>query len=159
MKTVKTNALRLLEQAKIPYELRTYEVEEGQYDGMLIVPKIGLLPHQVFKTLVLKGERNGYLVCCLPVDRELDLKKVAAVFHDKKVEMLPMKDLLPLTGYVRGGCSPVGMKKQFPTFFDASITSQSLVSFSAGQRGMQMLVNPEQVKEYIHATVADLTAE
>lgn len=159
MKTIKTNALRLLEQAKIPYELRTYEVDEGQYDGMLIVPKIGLLPQQVFKTLVLKGERNGYLVCCLPVDRELDLKKVAAVFHDKKVEMLPMKDLLPLTGYVRGGCSPVGMKKQFPTFFDVSITAQSLVSFSAGQRGMQMLVNPEQVKEYIHATIADLTSE
>lgn len=116
----KTNAIRLLEQAGIDYEARMYPVDESDLSGTHAAEVLGLPAGQVFKTLVLRGAKTGYFVCCIPVDQEVDLKKAAKAVGDKKAEMLPMKDLLPVTGYLRGGCSPVGMKKKFPTFFDAS---------------------------------------
>ena len=113
---VKTNVMRLLDAANISYESKEYEVDEKDLSGSHAADMMGADHDTIFKTLVLKGEKTGYLVCCIPVDEELDLKKVAKAAHDKKVEMIPMKDLLPLTGYIRGGCSPIGMKKKFPLY-------------------------------------------
>ena len=113
----------------------------------------------VFKTLVLKGEKTGYLVCCIPVAEELDLKKAARAAGDKKVEMLPMKELLPVTGYIRGGCSPVGMKKKFPTYIEETAELFDEIAVSAGIRGAQVILNPEDLRRYIEAVFADLTQE
>lgn len=115
-KTEKTNAMRLLDAAGLAYRVMEYEVDENDLSGVHVAKTIGQDPDTVFKTLVLKGERLGYLVCCIPVAEELDLKKVAKTAGDKKVEMIPMKDLLNVTGYIRGGCSPIGMKKKYPTY-------------------------------------------
>jgi len=150
-KAVKTNAMRKLETAKIPYEIMTYTVEDDNFDGLLVAQKVGMNPDTVFKTLVLKGEKTGYLVCCIPVNRELDLKAAAQAAGDKRVEMLPMKDLLPTTGYVRGGCSPVGMKKLFPTCLDESCLSFDRIAVSAGVRGTQMLLDPRDLIKLIGA--------
>ena len=119
-KTEKTNVMRLLDAAGIPYRTQEYEVDEKDLSGVHVAESIGQDVDTVFKTLVLKGEKTGYLVCCIPVAEELDLKKAARAAGDKKVEMLPMKELLPVTGYIRGGCSPVGMKKKFPTYIEES---------------------------------------
>ncbi len=110
----------------------------------------------VFKTLVLKGEKTGYLVCCIPVDEELDLKKVAKAAHDKKVEMIPMKDLLPLTGYIRGGCSPIGMKKKFPLYIEETARLFHQIAVSAGQRGVQIILDPNDLCAYEEGTFAPL---
>ena len=120
---------------------------------------IGMECGQVFKTLVLKGERTGYFVCCIPVDRELDLKKVAKAAGDKKAEMIPMKDLLPVTGYIRGGCSPVGMKKKFPTYFDETAQLFDEIAVSAGKRGEQIVIHPEDLRKLVEGTYADLVRE
>ena len=109
-----------------------------------------------YKTLVLKGEKKGYLVCCIPVDEELDLKKVAKAAGDKKVEMIHMKDLLPLTGYIRGGCSPVGMKKRFPTYIEETAILYDRITVSAGQRGVQISVEPDKLAGYLEAEFAPL---
>ena len=120
----KTNAMRLLDQKKIPYSTAQYDYDEQDLSGLHAAQAIGLAPERVFKTLVAKGERQGYLVFCIPVCCELDLKKAAKAAGDKKVDLIAMKELLPVTGYLRGGCSPIGMKKKFPTYLDASALDQ-----------------------------------
>lgn len=152
----KTNAIRLLEQAGIDYEARMYPVDESDLSGTHAAEMLGLPAGQVFKTLVLRGAKTGYFVCCIPVDQEVDLKKAAKAVGDKKAEMLPMKDLLPVTGYLRGGCSPVGMKKKFPTFFDASAQKWERISVSAGTRGEMVLVGPERLRALTGAMYAEL---
>lgn len=152
----KTNAIRLLEQAGIDYEARMYPVDESDLSGTHAAEVLGLPAGQVFKTLVLRGAKTGYFVCCIPVDQEVDLKKAAKAVGDKKAEMLPMKDLLPVTGYLRGGCSPVGMKKKFPTFFDASAQKWERIFVSAGTRGEMVLVGPERLRALTGAMYAEL---
>ena len=155
-KAVKTNAMRKLETAKIPHEIMTYTVDDDNFDGLLVAQKVGMNPDTVFKTLVLKGEKTGYLVCCIPVNKELDLKAAAQAAGDKKVDMLPMKDLLATTGYVRGGCSPVGMKKAFPTYFDESVLGCEKIAVSAGQRGIQMILEPQALIQLVGGKCAKL---
>lgn len=158
-KAVKTNAVRLLEQAKIPFTTIPYEVDEEYLDANHTAATLGEDINRVFKTLVLRGERNGLFVCVVPGNREVDLKKAAHAFGDKKVEMIAQRELQPLTGYIRGGCSPVGMKKQFPTFFHASAMDFDTIYVSAGMRGLQLCVAPQALIQYLGATVADLTKE
>ena len=153
---VKTNVMRLLDAAKIPYESREYEVDEQDLSGSHAADMMGADHDTIFKTLVLKGEKTGYLVCCIPVDEELDLKKVAKATHDKKVEMIPMKDLLPLTGYIRGGCSPIGMKKKFPLYIEETAILFDKIAVSAGQRGVQILLSPSDLCAYTEGNFAPL---
>ncbi len=156
---IKTNVMRLLETADIDFRTMEYEVDENDLSGVHVAEALGQPVEQVFKTLVLHGEKNGYLVCCIPVAEELDLKKVAKAAGDKKVEMLPMKELLPLTGYIRGGCSPIGMKKKFPTYIDETAILFDEIAVSAGVRGAQVIVNPQLLAEYTGATMVELTKE
>ncbi|MDE6239963.1 MAG: Cys-tRNA(Pro) deacylase [Muribaculaceae bacterium] len=153
----KTNAVRLLEKAKIAFETVPYEVDENNLAATHVAEQLGEDIKQVFKTLVLHGERTGHFVCVIPGDREVDLKKAAKAVGAKKAEMLAMKDLLPTTGYIRGGCSPIGMKKPFPTFFDESALNFDFIYVSAGVRGMQIKINPTDLIEYVGASTADLT--
>ena len=154
---IKTNAMRLLETAKIPFHAMEYEVEESDLSGVHVAEQLGEPVEQVFKTLVLRGSRLGYLVCCIPVAEELDLKKVAKAAGEKHVEMLPLKELLPVTGYIRGGCSPIGMKKRFPTYIDETAILFEEIAISAGARGVQIFLNPEDLIRYTGAETADLT--
>ena len=154
--TVKTNALRLLDAAKLPYRTLSYEWTEGLFDGELVAKKVGMDPAAVFKTLVARGERKGFAVFLVPVCRELDLKAAAALLGDKKVDLIHVNDLTPLTGYLRGGCSPVGMKKQFPTFIDESALAFPEIAVSAGVRGLQMVVAPGALAAYLHAGAGKL---
>ena len=135
-KKEKTNVMRLLDAAGIPYRTMEYEVDEHDLSGIHVARQLGQDPDTCFKTLVLKGEKNGYLVCCIPVAEELDLKKVARAVGDKKVEMIPMKDLLAVTGYIRGGCSPVGMKKRFPTYIDETAVLFEEIAVSADRKSV-----------------------
>ncbi|MGN0675826.1 MAG: Cys-tRNA(Pro) deacylase [Oscillospiraceae bacterium] len=153
----KTNAMRLLEAAGIPFRTAEYEVDENDLSGVHVAEQLGQPPEQVFKTLVLKGERTGYFVCCIPVNAELDLKKAAKAAGDKKCEMLHVKDLLGITGYIRGGCSPVGMKKKFPTFIDETAILFDEIAVSAGVRGAQMIVEPNALCGYVGAKMLELT--
>lgn len=153
---IKTNVMRLLDAAKIPYESKEYEVDEQDLSGSHAADMMGADHDTIFKTLVLKGEKTGYLVCCIPVDEELDLKKVAKAAHDKKVEMIPMKDLLPLTGYIRGGCSPIGMKKKFPLYIEETAVLFDKIAVSAGQRGVQILLSPGDLCAYTEGNFAPL---
>ena len=153
---VKTNAMRLLTAAKIPFTVKEYPVDENDLSGTHVADSIGADYDTVYKTLVLKGDKTGYLVCCIPVDAELDLKKVAKAAKDKKVEMIPMKDLLGLTGYVRGGCSPIGMKKKFPTYIEETAVLYDEIAVSAGVRGAQIIINPEKLREFTDAQFASL---
>lgn len=155
----KTNAARLLDKAKIKYELVPYEVDESDLAATHIAEQLGEDIKQVFKTLVLKGDKTGHFVCVVPGDDEVDLKKAAKVSGNKKVDLIPMKELLPTTGYIRGGCSPVGMKKAFPTYFHHTCQDFDYIYVSAGVRGLQFKINPEQLIAYTRATVADITAE
>ncbi len=159
MPPVKTNALRLLDAVKIPYRTLSYEWEEGLFDGELVAGKIGMSPAAVFKTLVAKGERKGHAVFLMPVNSELDLKAAAVLLQDKKVDLLHVNDLLGLTGYMRGGCSPVGMKKQFPTFVDDTALLFDEIAVSAGARGLQMVIDPKSLIAYLHATVGKLASK
>lgn len=152
----KTNAMRLLDTAGIAYRTQSYEVDESDLSGEHVAQQLGQSPDQVFKTLVLKGERTGYLVCCIPVSFELDLKKVARAAHDKRVEMIPMKSLFDITGYIRGGCSPLAMKKPFPTFIDETAQLFDEIAVSAGERGQQILAAPDDLLQATQATYADL---
>lgn len=154
---VKTNVMRLLSAAKIPFQIVEYEVDEQDLSGSHVADQIGQDHDAVFKTLVLKGEKTGYLVCCIPVDLELDLKKVAKAAGDKRVEMIPVKELQPLTGYVRGGCSPVGMKKKFPIYIEETAVLFDEIAVSAGVRGAQVVVNPQMLADYTGAVFASLT--
>lgn len=155
-KDVKTNAMRLLDRDKIAYTTMEYEVDENDLSGIHVAAQLAQPVEQVFKTLVLKGEKLGYIVCCIPVAEELDLKKVAKAVGDKKVEMIPMRDLLGVTGYIRGGCSPIGMKKKFPTFIDETCILYDSIAISAGIRGGQIIIEPNALLAYIDAGTADL---
>ena len=153
----KTNAVRLVEQAKIPCRECFYEFDEKDLSGLHAALAIDMPPEQVFKTLVAKGEKTGINVFCIPVCCELDLKKAAKAAGDKNMELIPVKDLLALTGYIRGGCSPVGMKKKYPTYLDETCILWEEIAVSAGARGHQMVLNPEQLAELVDATLFDLT--
>lgn len=158
-KIAKTNAARLLDRAKIPYELIPYEVDENDLAAQHVADQLGEDIHRVFKTLVLFGERTGHFVCVIPGCDEVDLKKAAKVSGNKKVDLIAMKDLLVTTGYIRGGCTPIGMKKPFPTFFHTTVTDFDFVYVSAGQRGLQLKMKPQQLVDYVGATIVDLTTE
>ena len=158
-KAVKTNVLRHLDALKIAYETRTYDVSDENFDGKLIAQKVDLPAEMIFKTLVLTCGVKQYLVCVVPVESELDLKAVARATGHKSVAMLPQKELLPLTGYLRGGCSPIGMKKAFPTYIDRACTSQERISVSAGVRGCQVILPVQALIDCTGATVADLCRE
>ena len=155
-KLQKTNAARLLDAAGISYELRPYQFDENDLAATHVAEELGEDIATVFKTLVLHGDRTGYFVCVVPGDCEVDLKKAAAISGNKKAEMIPMKDLLGVTGYIRGGCSPVGMKKPFPTFFHRTASDFSIISVSAGQRGLQLKINPAELIAFTGAAVGDL---
>lgn len=153
----KTNAVRLVEQAGISCKEQFYEYQEDDLSGMHAAQALGMPPEQVFKTLVARGPKTGIHVYCIPVCCELDLKKAARVAGDKSMELVAVKELLPLTGYIRGGCSPVGMKKQYPTFLDETCILFEEIAVSAGERGHQMLLNPEDLAKITNATYADIT--
>ncbi|MDR2515526.1 MAG: Cys-tRNA(Pro) deacylase [Christensenellaceae bacterium] len=155
----KTNAMRLLEQAGLDYEALEYEVDEEDLSGLSTAQKLGVAPESLFKTLVAKGEKRGYAVFCIPCGAELDLKKAARALGDKSVEMLPVKDLKAVTGYLRGGCSPIGMKKDFPSFFDESAILFQRVFLSAGARGAMLRLAPEPLAALLNAPFCDLTKE
>ena len=155
----KTNVMRLLEAAGIEYGSAEYEYDENDLSGVKAAHAIGMPEEQVFKTLVTKGDKTGPVVFCIPVAEELDLKKAAAVSKNKKIEMLHVKDLLGLTGYIRGGCSPIGMKKKFMTYIDETAILFDKIAVSAGQRGCQVLLSPDDLLEYINGETADVTAE
>ena len=153
----KTNAMRLLDQQKISYETAAYDYDENNLSGVHAANAIGLPPEQVFKTLVTKGDKTGILVFCIPVASELDLKKAASVSGNKKVEMTHVKELLGLTGYIRGGCSPIGMKKKYTTYIDQTAFLFDKIAVSAGTRGQQILLCPKPLMSLIQAKQADVT--
>ena len=152
----KTNAVRLVQQAGIPCREEFYEFDENDLNGNHAANAIGFPPEQVFKTLVVKGAKNGIMVFCIPVCCELDLKKAAKAAGDKSVEMLPVKELLGVTGYIRGGCSPVGMKKKYPTFFDEGCLLFEEIAVSAGERGHQMILPPQELVRLVGAKLVDI---
>lgn len=156
MANPKTNVMRLLEQAKIPYEVTTYEVKDGKIDGQAVAMKIGKMPEQVFKTLVAVGKSKANYVFVIPVDMELDLKKAGLVSGEKSIEMLHVKDLQKTTGYIRGGCSPIGMKKAFRTFIHESAKSLEAITVSGGKIGVQVTLSSEALCAYIHGQFEDL---
>ena len=153
----KTNVMRLLDAAKITYRAKEYAYDENDLSGLHAAEGIGEPAEQIFKTLVARGEKQGYLVFCIPVCCELDLKKAAKAAKDKKVELIAVRELLPLTGYIRGGCSPVGMKKKFPTFLDESAAAFGEIGISAGCRGCQLLLAPQALADYAQMTLCALT--
>ena len=152
----KTNAVRLVQQAGIPCREEFYEFDENDLNGNHSANAIGFPPEQVFKTLVARGAKNGIMVFCIPVCCELDLKKAAKAAGDKSVEMLPVKELLGVTGYIRGGCSPVGMKKKYPTFFDEVCLLFEEIAVSAGERGHQMILPPQELVRLVGAELVDI---
>lgn len=158
-KPIKTNVLRQLDAQKIPYETREYDVSDENYDGKLIIYKVGLPAEMIYKTLVLTGDKTRYLVCVIPVEKELDLKAVARATGNKSVAMLHQKELLPLTGYLRGGCSPIGMKKAFPTFIQEDAQGLARISVSAGVRGCQVILAVEALVGCTRAKFAELCRE
>ncbi len=152
-----TNAMRLLKQAGIEFEISSYEVDESDLSGVHLAQVLGVDVDCVFKTLVTRSDKRNIYVFCIPAAQELDLKKCASAVGEKKIEMTQVKELLGLTGYIRGGCSPVGMKKKFPTIFDETAQLFDKIYVSAGQRGLQMIVDPMQLAEYVEAEFADVT--
>ena len=141
----KTNAMRLLDTARIPYHTTEYEFDEDNLSGLHAAAQIGVPPEQVFKTLVTRGDKTGIGVFCIPVDMELNLKKAASASGNKKIEMIHVKELLGLTGYIRGGCSPIGMKKKYPTYIEETALLFDEIAVSAGVRGRQILLSPEML--------------
>lgn len=154
----KTNVMRILDSVKIEYIPYEYIPDENDLTGVHIANQIGLDPDFVFKTLVARGDKCGLSVFCIPCAMELDLKKCAKVTGDKKIELLPVKELLPNTGYIRGGCSPIGMKKKYPTYIDETCTLFDKITVSAGIKGCQLLLNPKDLITLAEMTVADITA-
>ena len=159
VKEEKTNVMRTLEQKKIPYTAYTYPTEGGAMDGVSVANYLGVDPEEVFKTLVAKGASGQYYVFDIPVAESLDLKKAAKAVGEKSIAMLPQKELLPLTGYVHGGCSPVGMKKPFPTVFHETAEILDRIMVSAGKIGFQIQCRPEELIALVGATTADVTVE
>lgn len=155
--SAKTNAIRLVEKVGIPYEEKFYEYDESDLSGIHAAQVLGMPEEQVFKTLVARGERTGINVFCIPVCCELDLKKAAKAAGDKNMELIHVKELLGLTGYIRGGCSPVGMKKKYPTYIDELCQLSDTIALSAGERGHQIIVPPLPIAALLDAKLADLT--
>lgn len=153
----KTNAIRLVEKAGIECRERLYEFDENDLNGNHAAAAIGFPPEQVFKTLVARGERTGIHVFCIPVCCELDLKKAAKCADDKSIQLVPVKELLSLTGYIRGGCSPIGMKKSYPTYFDETAVLWDKIAVSAGERGHQMIVSTDGLLQITSAKLSDIT--
>lgn len=156
---VKTNAMRLLEAEGIAYSTAEYDYDEKDLSGIHAAHAIGFQPEQVYKTLVTRGDKTGVLVFCIPVDQELDLKKAASVSGNKKVEMTHVKELLSLTGYIRGGCSPVGMKKKYPTYIEETALLFDKIAVSAGKRGEQIILSPKNLLSYVSAKAVDVIKE
>lgn len=152
----KTNAIRLIERAKINYREAFYEYDINDLNGNHAAEAIGFPPEQVYKTLVAKGSRTGINVFCIPVCAELDLKKAAKTAGDKDMALIPVKDLLGLTGYIRGGCSPVGMKKNYPTYFEESCELFDEIAVSAGERGHQVILPPMDLVKLVNGSLADI---
>ena len=157
-KISKTNAARILDRMKIHYELITYEVDEEHLDACHVADQIGEDIRQVFKTLVLRGDRNGIFICVIPGNREVNLKSAARISGNKSAEMIHVRELLATTGYIRGGCSPIGMKRQFPTFIDSSCMDFDTIYVSAGVRGLQIQIAPNDLISVANARTAELTA-
>lgn len=153
----KTNAMRQLDSAGIEYEMAEYDVDESDLSGVHAAAELGVSEDEVFKTLVTRGDNNQLFVFVIPSDAELDLKKAAHESGNKKVEMIHVREILDLTGYIRGGCSPIGMKKQYPTLIDETAVLFDKIYFSAGKRGVQIILAPETLAEFIDAGFADLT--
>ena len=158
-KIEKTNAARLLDRAKITYELVPYEVDENNLAATHVAEQLGEDIATVFKTLVLTGDRTGHLVCVVPGNHEVDLKAAARISGNKKVEMLPMKELLPTTGYIRGGCTSIGMKKRFPTYIHSTALNFPFIYISAGVRGLQIKIAPQDLITFVGAEVGELSVE
>ena len=157
MKQIKTNAMRQLDAAKIKYQIMSYEVDENDLSGTHIADQIGLPYEKVFKTIVTVGDKTGHMVFCIPCNKEIDLKRAAQLTGNKKIEPLHVKDLLATTGYIRGGCSPVGMKKKFPTYFDESAAHLDELTVSAGVRGAQLLLNAKEIIAFTQGALVAVT--
>jgi Cys-tRNA(Pro)/Cys-tRNA(Cys) deacylase len=157
-KAVKTNALRLLDRDHVSYRVEEYDYDEEHLSGEHIIDQVSLNGEDIYKTLVLQSDDDrSYLVCCIPVLENIDLKKLAKLSGHKKVEMIHMKDLLNVTGYIRGGCSPVGMKKKFPTFFDETVILYDKITVSAGVKGCQLMLNSKSIVKFTEAQIFDIT--
>ena len=152
-----TNAMRLLRQAGVDYDVVEYEVDEEDLSGVHAAAVMGIDPDCMFKTLVTRGEKKGLYVFCIPVAQDLNLKKAAHVVGEKKIEMIHVRELLGLTGYIRGGCSPVGMKKKYPTYIDETAQLFETIYVSAGQRGLSLIIDPVRLAEYVEAEFQDVT--
>ncbi|MBQ9806261.1 MAG: Cys-tRNA(Pro) deacylase [Clostridia bacterium] len=152
----KTNAMRMLDAAKIAYTVLEYTVDENDLSGIHIAEQLGFDQNKMFKTLVARGDKTGPLVFCIPVAEELHLKNAASLTGNKKIEMVPVKELLGLTGYIRGGCSPIGMKKKFPTYIHESALDFDEITVSSGTRGAQLLLNTDSLVRFVGAKVANL---
>ena len=155
----KTNAMRRLDSAKIKYEIKTYIVDENDLSGIHIADQIGIPYDQCFKTLVANGDKTGPVVFCIPCHKEIDLKRAASVTGNKKIEMIHVKDLLQLTGYIRGGVSPIGMKKKFPTYIDETCLSFDRITVSSGTKGAQLLLAVAELLPFVDAKTAALTQQ
>lgn len=155
-KISKTNVARLLDKAKVKYELIPYEVDENDLSAIHVAQSLGQDVEQVFKTLVLQGDKTGYFVCIIPGEHEVDLKKAAKVSGNKSCALIAMKDLLPITGYIRGGCSPIGMKKHFPTYIHTTCNIFPFIYVSAGVRGLQIKISPEDLIKESKAEICEL---
>ncbi len=154
----KTNAARLLDKAGIKYDLNPYEVDEEDLSAVHVAEQLRVDPGMLFKTLVLRGDRTGIFVCVVPGDAEVDLKKAAGVSNNKNSDLIPMKELLPTVGYIRGACSPIGMKKRFPTYIDSSASDRPAIYISAGVRGMQIRLDPADLAAYTDAVFSNLVS-
>lgn len=152
----KTNAIRILEQAQIPHLVKEYQVDQDDLSAQHVAESLGIAPETIYKTLVLKGQKDPFLVVLIPANANLDLKKIAKISGNKNCEMLPLKDLLQTTGYIRGGCSPIGMKKLFPTYIEEMATLEKNITISAGKRGLQIELNPNDLSTLTKAKFADL---
>lgn len=156
-KIAKTNAVRMVEDAGVPYQIHTYDAAKGFKDGVTVAHETGIPVERCFKTLVLGNGHGGYFVCVIPVAEELDLKKAARSFGEKKIDMIHVREITPVTGYIKGGCSPIGMKKLFPTRIDETAVLFETIAVSAGKIGMQIEAGPEEIRALCDAEYADLT--
>ena len=154
---MKTIAARILDQMNVAYELRDYEVNENELDAVTVAHKVGMPPEAVFKTLVARGDKHGIVMAMVAADAELDLKKLATVTGNKKIELVAVKELQGLTGYIRGGVSPLGAKKKFPVFIDETAILHERISLSAGQRGLQIIMSPTDLEQATDATLAAIS--
>ncbi|MCC8199096.1 MAG: Cys-tRNA(Pro) deacylase [Tannerellaceae bacterium] len=159
MKINKTNAARLLDKANVPYQLIPYEVDENDLSATHVAEQLGEEVDQVFKTLILQGDKNGCFVGIIPGAQEIDLKKAAKASGNKNCQLIPMKELFPLTGYIRGGCSPIGMKKLFPTYLHSTAGNFDKIYISAGVRGLQLLISPQDLLQQTKGIMTDLVIE